>query len=249
MKPWLPVTAFGAVALLLTACAAPLLAPDDRKQVCEVAVIEKFDAPEFHANILAGPAGGLVGAGGGALQGLVGGFPGAIVTVPLGALIGGVAGTTCAAAGMGHPNAETDFEAFLRAADAGALKLTLEAELNAPRDECSRPRVPGPEATIEIEKLAAGMGCTFGQQDYWIAVQWRTTIAATGRQLNWTLTRCTLTSFRTVDDWFSDPERARAEIEHAFAAIGRRMAAQLLAKDVPYECKLRSDAAGEFVGK
>jgi hypothetical protein len=245
----LTVAAVTAVAFLLTACAVPLLAPEDRKQVCEVAVVEKFAAPVFHANVLAGPAGGLAGAGGGALQGLIGGFPGAIVTVPLGALIGGVAGTTCAAAGMSHPDAETDFGTFLRAANASALKLALEAEMNAPRAECSRPRTTSPDAAIEIEKLAAGMGCAFGQHSYWVEVQWRTTIAATGRQLNWTTTRCAQTSFRTVDDWFTDPERARAEIEHVFAATGRRMAAQLLAKDMPYECKLRSDAAGEVVAK
>ena len=150
---------------------------------------------------------------------------------------------------MAHPNAETDFVRFLHAADAGALKRALEEEMNAPRAECRPPRTVGPDAFIEIEKLDAGMGCPIGQQTYWIAVQWRTTMAATGRQLNWTLTRCALTSSRTVDDWFADPETARAEIENAFSMAGRRIAAQLLAKEMPYECALRSDAAGAVVAR
>ena len=107
----------------------------------------------------------------------------------------------------------------------------------------------GPDATIDIEKFDAGMSCAYSQQQYWIAVQWRTKVAATGRQLNWTTTRCAQTSFRTVDDWYADPERARAEIENAFAATGRRMAGQLLAKDMPYQCELRSDATGAVVAK
>jgi hypothetical protein len=222
-----------AVTLLLTACGVPLLAPDDRKQVCRFTVVEKFEAPVFHENVLAGPAGGLVGAGGGALQGLVGGFPGAVVTVPLGALIGAVAGTTCAAAGMSHPDAESDFAHFLQAADVAALKHALESDLNAPRAECSQPRAGGADATIEIEKIDAGMGCSFGRQEYWIAVQWRTTLAATGRQLNWTTTRFEQKSPLAVDDWFNDSARARAELEQAFAATGRRMAAQLLGQASP----------------
>ena len=237
--------------LLVTACAVPLLAPEDRRQVCSVVVGEISDPPNFHENVYAGSAGGLAGAGAGALQGLIysGGFPGVIVTVPLGALIGAVGGTACAASGFSHPNAQADFERLLEAVDANALKRALESEMNAPRAECSRTRTTGPDATIEIEKLDAGMGCPFSQQQYWIAVQWRTKLAATGRQLNWSTTRCAQTSFRNVDDWFADPERARAEIENTFAATGRRMAAQLLAKDMPYECTLRSDSTGAVVAK
>jgi hypothetical protein len=256
LESWLPVASVAAVTTLLTACGVPLLVPDDRKLVCEVAIVEKFDAPSFHENVLAGPAGGLAGAGAGALQGLGYGMVGyaAIITVPIGALIGAVAGTTCAAAGLGHPNAETDFAEFLNAVDASAMKKALVAELKAPRAECSPTRDIGssasaPDAVIDIEKIDAGMGCAFGQQQYWLAVKWRTTVAATGRQLNETTTRCEQTSFRSVDDWFADPERARTEIEHVFAATGRRMAAQLLAQDMPYECKLRSLESGEVVAK
>lgn len=235
--------------VLLTACGRPLLAPDDRHLICDIGVADIAVAPAFHDNALAGPAGGLVGAAQGTAQGLAFGGMGAIVTMPLGALIGAVGGTACAAGGMSHPTAAADFENLLRAADTGALKRALEVELKSARAECSPARTAGPVATIAIEKLDAGMGCPFGQQEYWIAAQWRTTIPATGRELNWTLTRCTLTSFRTVDDWFADAERARAEIENGLAAVGRRIGTELVAKGMTYECKLRSDAAGEVVAK
>jgi hypothetical protein len=250
LKSWLPGATAAAVTFFVTACAAPLLSPEDRKQVCSVAVAGTADGPAFRENVFAGPAGGLAGAGVGALQGLIysGGY-GAIVTVPLGALIGAVGGTACAASGLSHPNAQADFERLLKAADAGALPRALEAEMNAPRAECSRPGAPGPDATVDIEKLESGMACVYSRQQYWIAVQWRTRIAATGRELNRTTTRCEQTSYRTVDDWFGDPERARAELENAFAATGRRMAGQLLAKDMPYECQLHSDATGAVVAK
>jgi hypothetical protein len=251
LNSWLPVTAAATIAILLTACGRPLLAPDDRNLICAIGVAEITVAPVFHDNALAGPAGGLLGAAQGTVQGLVsgGGGMGAIITMPLGALIGAVGGTVCAAAGMSHPTAAADFEKLLHAADTGALKRALEAELKAARAECSPSQTAGLVATIAIEKLDAGMSCPFGQQEYWIAAQWRTTIPATGRELNWTSTRCTLTSFRTVDDWFANAERARAEIENGFAAVGRRIGTELVAKEMAYECKLRSDAAGEVVAK
>jgi hypothetical protein len=248
LQAWRTGAAVAAVAVLLTACARPLLAPADRNLVCEIGVADIAVAPAFHENALAGPTGGLLGAAQGAATGSFGGM-GAIITMPLGALIGAVGGTLCASAGMSHPTAAADFEKLLHAADTGALKRTLEAELKAARADCSPLRTAGPVATVAIEKLDVGMGCPFGQQEYWIAAQWRTTIPATGREINWTLTRCTLTSFHTVDDWFADAERARAEIENGFAAVGRRIGTELVSKGMTYECKLRSDAAGEVVAK
>jgi hypothetical protein len=248
LQGWRTVAAVAAEAVLLAACARPLLAPADRNLVCEIGVADIAVAPVFHDNALAGPAGGLLGAAQGAAQGSFGGM-GAIITMPLGALIGAVGGSVCAAAGMNHPTAPADFEKLLHAADTGALKRALEAELNAARAECSPSRKAGPVATITIEKIDAGMGCPVGQLEYWIAAQWRTRIPATGRELNWTSTRCTLTSFRTVDDWFTDAERARAEIGNGFAAVGRRIGTELVSTEMTYECKLRSDAAGEVVAK
>ena len=251
MRP-LAATASAVITVcLFTACArGPLLAPDDRRQVCRFAVDEKFGAAAFHANIFSSSAGGLVGAGAGALGGLQGGLL-AIFTVPIGAAIGAVGGTACGVASLEHPTAEAEFEKFLHDADASALKRALEAALNSPRAECGQARMAGsatmdPDAVIEIEKLDVGMSCLLGQQEYWIAVQWRTITAKAQRALNWTTTRCTQTSFRSVDDWFGNPDQARKEIERVLAKTGQRMAAELLSQEqIPLECKLRSDETGE----
>jgi hypothetical protein len=229
--------------------------PDDRKHLCQVTVDEKFDSPVFHENILSSSAGGLAGAGGGALAGLVYGIgPQAIVTVPLGALIGAVGGTACAAAGISHPNAEADFARLLQAADAGALKRALETDLNAPRPECGRAstqRSPSsvPDTVIEIETIDAGMGCALGRQDYWVSVQWRTLTGNDRRVLAATTTRCSQKSFHDVDDWFANPDRARMEIQRVLAMTGQRMAAQLISSYLPYECTLQSIETGEVVAK
>lgn len=252
MKSWVPFATAAVLSGLLAACAAPLLAPDDRKNVCHVAVEEKFGSPTFHANVFSGSAGGLAGAGAGALYGLQGGV-GAIFTVPLGAVIGAAGGTACAAAGLNHPNADADFEKFLHAADASSLKRALEADLNAPRAECGPARSDGsataePDSIIEIEKIDAGMKCLFGQQEYWIEVRWRTLEAKTRRQLNWTTTRYAQTSLRTVDDWFANPEQAAAEIEGVLATVGRQMAAQLLSGNTMNRSGLRPLETGEVIG-
>jgi hypothetical protein len=243
-----------AVAVLagfLASCAAPLLTPDERKQVCHVAVKEKFSAPEFRPNPLSSPAGGLAGAGAGALMGLQGG-PLAILPVPIGAVVGAASGAVCAAAGIDHPTADADFQGLLRACDIGVLAGTVETALNAPRSEC----IPGPgadatpaqhDSVVEIEKIQMGMGCLYGQMEYGIAVEWRTVNLRSGKELNSTATRCAVKSFHDVDAWFADRGRAQAEIESALAATGRRMALQLLTQDVLRgECRLQANEAGEI---
>lgn len=249
-KAILPVTAV--LIGLLAACAHPLLTPDERKQVCQVIVDEKFGAPVFQPNVFSSPAGGLVGAGAGALAGLQasGGTVAMLLTVPIGASIGAVGGVACAAAGMAHPAADADFADLLRAADAGTLTRTLEAALNAPRADCSPAPGAGanttePDSVIQIEKIHAGMGCLLGRMEYWVAVHWRTVSLRSWKVLNSTATRCAVTSFRDVDAWFAHRGRAQAEIEGVLAAIGRRMVLQLLTQDVySVECKLASDEAG-----
>jgi hypothetical protein len=253
MKSWFTVVTAAAMSGLLAACAAPLLAPDDVKNFCHVAVKEKFGSPTFHANVFSSTAGGLAGAGAGALAGLQGGMA-AIFTVPLGAVIGAAGGTACAAAGLNHPNADADFEKLLHAADASSLKRAMEADLNAPRAECSHARREGsattePDSIIEIEKIDAGMKCLFGQQEYWIEVQWRTLEAKTGRQLNWTTTRYAQKSLRTVDDWFANSDQAVVEIERVLAIVGRQMAAQLLSGYTMNPSSLRSLETGEVTAK
>ena len=244
--------ASAAMSAVLAGCAAiPLLAPDDKKSFCQVAVEERFGTPELQRNVYSSSVGPLAGAGEGASAGIGFGVF-AVVAVPIGALIGAAASTPCAAAGMSHPNAEADFERFLHAADASVLTRGLQAELSAPRTVCSRDRadVAGsitPDAVVAIEKIDFQMGCLYGKQEYWINVQWKTTNAKTQRVLNSSATKCTLSSFQTVDDWFGRPERATAEIEGALARTGQRMAALLISENAPYECKLRSLESGEVV--
>ena len=237
----------------LTACTTPLLTPDQRKEVCQVVVDEKFGSPVFEPNVLSNPAGGLTGAGLGALGGLVV-APNILMifTIPIGAAIGAAGGSACGVASLAHPTADADFVSVLRAADVGLLARTVEAEFNAPRAECGQPRADrasaaGPDGVIEIEKIRVGMGCVLGQMEYWIAVDWHTMNLRSKRTLNSTLTRCAFTSIRNVDDWFANPHQAKQELERVFAATGRRMVLQLLAEDViGVECRLQSNEAGEI---
>lgn len=130
--------------------------------------------------------------------------------------------------------------------------LERDTALNSPRAECDRAPTrgvdtPAPDAVVEIEKVDVGMSCVFGQQEYWVAVQWRTVTSQSRRVLNWSTTRCTAISTRTVDDWFANPDQARLEVEWVLAKTGQRMASELLSHDqIPFECRLRSDEAGEM---
>lgn len=253
-KWWVPIATAAAMSGVLAGCAYPLLAPDDRKSFCHVVVEEPLGPPEFLPNVHSSATGALVGLGEGARAGAGAGPYAAILAIPIGALIGAAAGTACAAAGLSHPNADTDFARFLDAADASALTRALQAEVNAPRAECTRFRsdVPGittPDAIVVIEKVEVQMGCLMGRQEYWITVQWHTSNVKAQRVLNSSTTKCTLTSFHDVDDWFAHPERATAEIEGALTRTGQRMAGLLLSENLPYECKLRSLETGEVVAK
>lgn len=244
MKSLRDITTSAVMCGLLSACANPLLAPDDRNHVCRVVVEEQFGSPIFHANVLASPAGGLVGAGQRALLGFNSSIL-AIFTVPIGAAIGAAASSACVAASLNHPAAEADFERLIRATDTGVLKRTLEVELNAPRPECDRAYTDGstssvPDTIVEILKIESGMSCAFDPEEYWIAAQWKTIDVKTQRTLNLTTTRCVQTSSRNVDDWFANQDQAQAEIEQALAGTGKRVAAQLLAQEqLPLECRLR----------
>jgi hypothetical protein len=237
----------------VSACMRGLLVPEDRTHVCQVAVEDKSDSPVFHANPLSSPAGGLVGAGEGALGGLLygGGSLLTLITLPIGAVIGAAGGTACAAASLNHPTAEADFEMLLQAASRGALRDALEADSSAPRPACrsttgDASAVTAVDTIVEIEKIDAGMACAFGKQEYWISVKWRAMTATTHRVLGETTTRCSQTSFLDVDEWFADPDQALVEIERVLAATGRRMARQLVSSGGPLECKFRSTMSGEI---
>jgi hypothetical protein len=197
----------------------------------------------------------LAGAGGGALAGLIyGPGPQAVVTVPFLALVGAVQGGICSAASQSHPTADADFERFLLAADAGVLKRTVEAQLNGPRGQCSPGRTDGtatetPEMIIAIDRVEFTMGCAFGQQEYQVAVQWRTLDAHTRNALGSTTSTCSLRSFRSVDDWFASPGQATAEIERVLVKTGQQMATLLVSDSLPYNCTLRSLETGEVVAR
>ena len=250
MKRMVILPAAAVLIALLTACAVPLLGSGERKEVCQVVVEGKFGAPTFQPNVLSSPAGGLAGAGVGAMGALYLIPAAAPVSIPIGAIAGAIAGGVCAVASVAHPTADADFTSVLFAADAGMLARTVEAGFNAPRNECSQSRpdrtsAAGPDGVVEIKMVSVGMGCMVGRMKYGIAVDWRTVNLHNGKELHSTTTRCAFTSNLDVDEWFADRARAQQEIEAVLAATGRRMVLQLLAQDVvPVECRLQSNTAG-----
>jgi hypothetical protein len=88
-------------------CTPAVLRPNDRWDVCQVAVDEKFGSSVFQPNPLRDPAGMAKGAAGGALA-----RP--LVVPPVGiiafAVLGAAAGAACDAASLRHPDAEANFE-------------------------------------------------------------------------------------------------------------------------------------------
>lgn len=251
MARWTHAAAALAMTSVLAGCANWMLAPGDRNLLCRIEVDEKFDAAEFRPHPLSNPGGALTGAAGGALQGaIIGAGVGAIVYAPIGAVVGAM----CAAAAAAHPTADADFQRILGAADAGYLKRSLEAALNAPRGECPAPGAGAqtdavrPGAVVTLDKLVVGMECLTGKQAYVIVVNWHTAAAGTGRALNQGTTSCTMKSYRDVDDWFAYPDRAREEIERALDKTGRQVAVQVLAETGYGGCALRSRENGEIDG-
>jgi len=228
-------------ALLLSACAQPLLAPEDRARVCRVVVDEKPEALAFAANPMASPVGGPVLGTSLGLLALVAavGFPPYVFVAPAVA----VHGAACGAGSVGHPNADADFEKIFRSANLPLLSESLANELNAPRAGC--PVVPvessaaaEPDTVIEIESIAVRPGCAYGDWDYQIAVKWNIRRAAGGAALGATTTLCGVKTNREVDAWFGDRDQARTEIERVLAAIGQRLAAQLQAPEKLETCSV-----------
>lgn len=244
---------------VLSACTPAMLAPDDRKDVCQVLVLAtpELESPGFQPHPLSHPEGGVpggmaAGAGMGALAGTWVGLhflPAVVLTAPVGAVYGAGYGADCAAAGLSHPTAETDFKEIFLAVYPGILRQALEAELNAPREGCPRGQVESvsavaPDTVIEIQGVEFGMGCAFGKQQYWIELKWRAVNAMSKRVLGEAKTRCHQTSFREVDDWFADRERARAEIEGVLARTGKWMAGKLQSREKSPLCQFQSSETG-----
>jgi hypothetical protein len=243
------LTALTAVGLL-SGCTLGLLAPEDRRQVCRVEVVEQFEFPVLRASPLSHPASGVAaGAASGALAGLIYGIgPQFVITVPLGAVIGATGGAVCGAAALSHPDAEAEFQQMLKAAGHGVLKRTMEADLNAPRAGCERGQADtaaGPDTIVELERADVDMGCALGRQEYFIAITWRALTAADQRVLAAKTTHCRHTSYRDFDAWFANPDAARAEIGRVLAVTGQRIAAELLSTGLMSECVIRSGKSGE----
>lgn len=263
MQRWMRAAAVLATTGALAGCANWMLATDDRKLMCRVAVEEKFDAPEFQRHPLSGPTGAVtgaaVGAAEGAAQGLVAGaMQGLVAGAGIGAIIfapvGAVMGLMCASAAAAHPTADADFQRIAAAAEAGRLKRSLETQLNAPRAQCAGAgtdppaKAASPDGIVTIDKLTFGMGCLTGKMGYAVIVKWHTSAAATGRALNEGSTVCTMKSYRDVDDWFAYPDRAKDEIEGVLDRTGKQVAVQLLAETGYGGCALRSRENGEIDG-
>lgn len=87
------------VPALLAGCVMPYIGAEDRKEACQVAVVEKYGRAEFQPSSLSGGAGPAAGAGKGALIGLQagGGGLGSILLAPIGAVLGAGYGTACKA--------------------------------------------------------------------------------------------------------------------------------------------------------
>jgi hypothetical protein len=242
------ITALTAVGLL-SGCTFGLLAPEDRRHVCRVEVVEQYEFPVLRASPLSHPASGVAaGAAGGALAGLMYGIgPQFVVTVPLGAVIGATGGAVCGAAALSHPDAEAEFQQMLEAAGPGVLKRAMEADLNAPRAGCERVQADataGPDTIVELERADVDMGCALGRQEYFIGVTWRALTAADQRVLATRTTHCRHTSYRDFDAWFANPDAARAEIGRVLAVTGQRIAAELLSTGLMSDCVIRSGKSG-----
>jgi len=239
------------VLALLPGC-APMssLSPGDRAQLCRIEVDTRLPQPVFVANPLSTESGAVTGAGAGAVQGLLTG-PAAIVAVPFYLIFGAGVGAACAEGASRYPSANADYQRILGAANIGVLKQAVELELAAARAECrpataDTPPSVRPDALVEIEKIESGMACLRGKQEYAVAVHWRVVSTSSGRVLAASETVCSVTSFRSIGDWFADPGYAQAEIERLLEKAGRRVAVSLLGPVTPGRCVYRSRDDGQL---
>jgi hypothetical protein len=125
----------------------------------------------------------------------------------------------------------------------------LERKFGVRRGACAKPTAGAglaarPELLVAIDRVDLAMMCPENYW-YWIEVKWRAVADPGSRVLSENKTRCTLASARTIDAWLADPAYSRVEVERALAAVGQRMAAELLATEELVPCELRSDEAGE----
>jgi hypothetical protein len=231
----------------LSGCSTALIEPKDRAQICHVAVVEKFQRSEYHANPLANPITGpllgtTAGAAGGLLYGAAWG-PLNIVTVPLGTIIGGVGGgaygLACGLGSIANSNGSAEFQHILEGVNTDNLKRALQQDLDSRKLDCGRqtnnPAPTVPDTTIEIEKVTIGMGCGIGKQSISVAVDWHVIAQADSRLLGRKTTICEHRSVSNFDEWFVNKEAARIEIEYVLSRTGSRMSLELFSpRKLPY---------------
>jgi hypothetical protein len=239
-------------ALPLLAGCVPMtsLSPGDRAQLCRIEVDARLPQPVFVANPLSNESGAASGLASGVLLGLATG-PAAIVGVPFYGIFGASAGAACAEGASRYPSANADYERILGAANIGLFKQAVESELAEARPEChpataDTPASARPDAIVEIEKIESGMACLRGKQEYAVAVHWRVVGTRSGRVLAASKTECSVTSFRSVGDWFADPAYAQAEIERLLEKAGRRVAVSLLGPVTPGRCVYQAREDGQL---
>ena len=164
MRSWVPFATAAVMSGILAACAHPLLAPDDRKDACRVAVEENFGSPVFYANVLSGPAVGLAGAGGGAFWGLMYGLgPQAIVTVPISALIGVFQAGVCEAASHTGNRTRVDQDRPTNGCTAGLGESRLRLQFALFGDRRSHRKIAHVQHRAQASRIAGKMSTSSAQ--------------------------------------------------------------------------------------
>jgi hypothetical protein len=251
----LPVAA--AFSIVVAACTIPMLTPQQSAQYCAVEVRGPSGAPLFAQSALLDPAADaatdvLAGASRVGLAALV------VVLHPFGQLfmLGGDPGRAvygaqvCDPDKLPRPTAFREFRSVVDSTDAEVLARALKSELDAPRPACAPSRArrdpaASPDGHVDIEVVAVIAGCLVGQVQYRVDVRWTLNNAQTGGTVVAKSTQCVLESRRTVEDWLDHPALARAELENALAATGRRVARELVVGYPPAaQCVLHSDTSG-----
>ncbi len=249
--------ALAAFSILVAACAVPILTPQQSAQYCAVDVHGPSGAPVFAQSALLDPAADaatdvLAGA---SRVGL------AAVTVafwPLGQLLllGGDPGRAfqgahrCDPDKLPRPSTLTEFRQLLDATHAEVLVRALKTALDAPRAACASTRArrdpaEAPDGCVEIEVVAVVAGCLVDRVQYRVDVRWALKNAQTDATIVAKATQCVLESRRPVEDWLDHPSEAQAEVESALAAVGQRVARELVVGYPPAApCVLRSDTSG-----
>lgn len=239
---------------LLQGCAA-ILPAGDHGEFCRVSVEEKFDAIVVEPNELRQVAAAGTAAGAATQGALVGAMldprprgtfltppprpalwgPGIVAGIVLGTAMGFVMHERCHSELQRIPDVEADFETIVQTVDAGSLKRSVLAELDAQRPKCAAARrdeatASSPDAVIEITKFRVIRMCGPEHAQYTFSLDWRVvkrTSAASVSVRGPESTDYFQVSTRRIEDWLASPDQARAEIEGVLASVARWFVKQL----------------------